>query len=183
MEFLADDSGEFYFLEMNTRLQVEHPVTEQITGVDLVEWQLRVAAGERLPEVAPPRSGHAIECRINAEDPARGFFPVPGVVTVFDPPSGPGVRLDAGVRAGSVIGGEFDSMLAKLIVVGADRPQALARSRRALSEFTVEGVPTVIPFHRAIVARKNVAYLPWFWRPIMAAVRAVPEAIFKKLKL
>jgi acetyl-CoA/propionyl-CoA carboxylase biotin carboxyl carrier protein len=158
VEFLVGPDGSISFLEVNTRLQVEHPVSEETTGLDLVREQLRIAAGEQLTLTADPRPrGHAIEFRINAEDPARGFLPVPGVVTVFDPPSGPGVRLDAGVRAGSVIGGEFDSMLAKLIVVGADRPQALARSRRALSEFMVEGVPTVIPFHRAIVAHPAFA--------------------------
>ena len=111
-----------------------------------------IATGEKLTiRSDPPARGHAIEFRINAEDPARGFLPVPGVVTVFDPPSGPGVRLDAGVRAGTVIGDQFDSMLAKLIVVGADRAQALARARRALAEFSVEGLPTVIGFHRAVV--------------------------------
>jgi acetyl-CoA/propionyl-CoA carboxylase biotin carboxyl carrier protein len=158
VEFLLGPDGSISFLEVNTRLQVEHPVSEETTGLDLVREQLRIAAGERLTLTAdPPPRGHAIEFRINAEDPARGFLPVRGVVTVFDPPSGPGVRLDAGVRAGSVIGGEFDSMLAKLIVVGADRAQALARSRRALSEFRVEGLPTVIPFHRAIVAHPAFA--------------------------
>jgi acetyl-CoA/propionyl-CoA carboxylase biotin carboxyl carrier protein len=158
VEFLLGRDGSISFLEVNTRLQVEHPVSEETTGLDLVREQLRIAAGERLALTAdPPPRGHAIEFRINAEDPARGFIPVPGVVTVFDPPLGPGVRLDAGVRAGSVIGGEFDSMLAKLIVVGADRAQALARARRALSEFTVEGVPTVIPFHQAIVAHPAFA--------------------------
>ncbi|HJT03721.1 MAG TPA: biotin carboxylase N-terminal domain-containing protein [Pseudonocardiaceae bacterium] len=158
VEFLVGPDGSISFLEVNTRLQVEHPVSEETTGLDLVYEQLRIAAGERLTFTADPSPrGHAIEFRINAEDPARGFLPVPGVVTVFDPPSGPGVRLDAGVQAGSVIGGEFDSMLAKLIVVGADRTQALARSRRALSEFVIEGVPTVIPFHRAVLAEPAFA--------------------------
>ncbi|MGH3844751.1 MAG: acetyl/propionyl/methylcrotonyl-CoA carboxylase subunit alpha [Pseudonocardiaceae bacterium] len=152
VEFLVAADGSIAFLEVNTRLQVEHPVSEETTGLDLVREQFRIAAGEKLSITGdPPPRGHAIEFRINAEDPARGFLPVPGVVTVFDPPSGPGVRLDAGVRAGSVIGGEFDSLLAKLIVVGADREQALARARRALAEFTVEGLPTVIPFHRAVL--------------------------------
>jgi acetyl-CoA/propionyl-CoA carboxylase, biotin carboxylase, biotin carboxyl carrier protein len=152
VEFLVGPGGTISFLEVNTRLQVEHPVSEETTGLDLVREQLRIAAGEKLTITSdPPPRGHAIEFRINAEDPTRGFLPIPGVVTVFDPPSGPGVRLDAGVRAGSVISGQFDSMLAKLIVVGADREQALARSRRALAEFTVEGLPTVIPFHRAVV--------------------------------
>lgn len=153
VEFLVAPDGSISFLEVNTRLQVEHPVSEETTGLDLVREQFRIAAGERLGFTADPAPrGHAIEFRINAEDPARGFLPVPGVVTVFDPPSGPGVRLDAGVTAGSVISGEFDSMLAKLIVSGADRRQALARSRRALAEFAVAGVPTVLPFHRAVVA-------------------------------
>ncbi|HKS53151.1 MAG TPA: biotin carboxylase N-terminal domain-containing protein [Pseudonocardiaceae bacterium] len=158
VEFLVAPDGSISFLEVNTRLQVEHPVSEETTGLDLVREQFRIAVGERLALTADPvPRGHAIEFRINAEDPARGFLPVPGVVTVFDPPSGPGVRLDAGVRPGSVISGEFDSMLGKLIVVGTDRVQALARSRRALSEFTVDGVPTVIPFHRAIVAEPAFA--------------------------
>jgi acetyl-CoA/propionyl-CoA carboxylase biotin carboxyl carrier protein len=152
VEFLVCLDGTISFLEVNTRLQVEHPVSEETTGLDLVREQFRIAAGKRLSITSDPTPrGHAIEFRITAEDPAREFRPVPGVVTVFDPPSGPGVRLDAGVRASSVIGGQFDSMLAKLIVVGADREQALARSRRALAEFTVEGVPTVIPFHRAVL--------------------------------
>ncbi len=152
VEFLVGPDGTISFLEVNTRLQVEHPVSEETTGLDLVREQFRIAAGEKLTMTSDPQPrGHAIEFRINGEDPARGFLPAPGTVTVFDPPSGPGVRLDAGVHAGSVIGGRFDSMLAKLIVVGADREQALARSRRALAEFTVEGLPTVIPFHRAVV--------------------------------
>ncbi|HEY6422561.1 MAG TPA: biotin carboxylase N-terminal domain-containing protein [Pseudonocardiaceae bacterium] len=152
VEFLVGLDGTISFLEVNTRLQVEHPVSEETTGLDLVREQFRIAGGEKLTITSDPDPrGHAIEFRINGEDPARGFLPAPGTVTVFDPPSGPGVRLDAGVRAGSVIGGQFDSMLAKLIVVGADREQALARSRRALAEFTVEGLPTVIPFHRAVL--------------------------------
>ncbi|MGH3887294.1 MAG: biotin/lipoyl-containing protein, partial [Pseudonocardiaceae bacterium] len=152
VEFLVGPDGTVSFLEVNTRLQVEHPVSEETTGLDLVREQLRIAAGEKLTITSDPSPrGHAIEFRINGEDPVQGFLPTPGTVTVFDPPSGPGVRLDAGVRAGSVISGRFDSMLAKLIVVGADREQALARSRRALAEFTIEGLPTVIPFHRAVV--------------------------------
>jgi acetyl-CoA/propionyl-CoA carboxylase biotin carboxyl carrier protein len=152
VEFLVGLDGTISFLEVNTRLQVEHPVSEETTGLDLVREQFRIAAGEKLTITSDPQPrGHAIEFRINAEDPGRGFLPVPGTVTLFEPPSGPGVRLDTGVRAGSVIGGQFDSMLAKLIVVGADRQQALERSRRALAEFAVEGLPTVIPFHRVIV--------------------------------
>ncbi len=152
VEFLVGLEGTISFLEVNTRLQVEHPVSEETTGLDLVREQFRIAAGEKLAVTEDPEPrGHAIEFRINGEDPARGFLPAPGTVTVFDPPAGPGVRLDAGVRQGSVIGGRFDSMLAKLIVVGADREQVLERSRRALAEFTVDGLPTVIPFHRAVV--------------------------------
>jgi acetyl-CoA/propionyl-CoA carboxylase, biotin carboxylase, biotin carboxyl carrier protein len=152
VEFLVGRDGAISFLEVNTRLQVEHPVSEETTGLDLVREQFRIAAGHRLTITADPEPrGHAIEFRINGEDAARGFLPAPGTVTVFDPPSGPGVRLDAGVRSGSVVGGQFDSMLAKLIVVGADREQALERARRALAEFTVEGLPTVIPFHRAVL--------------------------------
>ena len=152
VEFLVGLDGTISFLEVNTRLQVEHPVSEETTGLDLVREQLRIAAGEKLTITSDPQPrGHAIEFRLHAADPARGFLPVPGVVTLFEPPSGPGVRLDTGVRAGSVLGGQFDSMLAKLIVVGADREQALERSRRALAEFAVEGLPTVLPFHRVVV--------------------------------
>jgi len=152
VEFLVGTDGVISFLEVNTRLQVEHPVTEETTGVDLVREQFRIAAGEKLTITADPEPrGHAIEFRINGEDPAKGFLPAPGTLTGWDPPAGPGVRLDAGVHTGSVIGGQFDSLLAKLIVVGADREQALARSRRALAEFTVDGLPTVLPFHRAVV--------------------------------
>ncbi|MDQ3887358.1 MAG: biotin/lipoyl-binding protein, partial [Actinomycetota bacterium] len=144
--------GSISFLEVNTRLQVEHPVSEETTGLDLVREQFRIASGAPLLITSDPEPrGHAIEFRINGEDAAKNFLPAPGTVTVFDPPSGPGVRLDAGVRTGSVIGRQFDSMLAKLIVVGADRQQALERSRRALAEFTVEGLSTVLPFHRAVV--------------------------------
>jgi acetyl-CoA/propionyl-CoA carboxylase biotin carboxyl carrier protein len=138
---------------MNTRLQVEHPVTEETSGIDLVRQQFRIANGEKLElsEDPTPR-GHSFEFRINGEDAGRGFLPAPGPVTKFEPPAGPGVRLDSGVETGSVIGGQFDSMLAKLIVTGATREEALERSRRALAEFTVEGLATVIPFHRAVVS-------------------------------
>ncbi|GLY32488.1 biotin carboxylase N-terminal domain-containing protein [Kineosporia sp. NBRC 101731] len=151
-EFLIGPDGTISFLEVNTRLQVEHPVSEEVTGLDLVREQLRVAAGEPLGYDDPPVRGHSIEFRINGEDAGRNFLPQPGTVVVFEPPSGPGVRLDSGVVAGSVIGGGFDSMLAKLIVTGATRRQALERARRALGEFVVEGLPTVLPFHRAVVA-------------------------------
>ncbi|MGY2031836.1 acetyl/propionyl/methylcrotonyl-CoA carboxylase subunit alpha [Nocardia gipuzkoensis] len=140
------------FLEVNTRLQVEHPVTEETAGIDLVRQQFRIANGEKLEITEDPTPrGHSFEFRINGEDAGRGFLPAPGPVTVYREPSGPGVRVDSGVVAGSVIGGQFDSMLAKLIVTGENRTQALERARRALAEFEVDGLATVIPFHRAIV--------------------------------
>jgi acetyl-CoA/propionyl-CoA carboxylase biotin carboxyl carrier protein len=151
-EFLVGQDGTISFLEVNTRLQVEHPVSEEVTGIDLVREQFRIANGEALGYDDPAPTGHSFEFRINGEDAGRGFLPAPGVVAVFEPPSGPGVRLDSGVVAGDVIGGAFDSMLAKLIVTGSDRHQALERSRRALAEFTIDGMPTVLPFHRAIVS-------------------------------
>jgi acetyl-CoA/propionyl-CoA carboxylase, biotin carboxylase, biotin carboxyl carrier protein len=157
-EFLVGPDGTISFLEVNTRLQVEHPVTEEVTGIDLVREQLRIAAGEPLGYDDPPMRAHSIEFRINGEDAGRNFLPQPGTVTVYRTPSGPGVRLDSGVVQGSVIGGAFDSMLAKLIVTGRDRQQALERSRRALAEFTVEGLPTVLPFHRAVV--RDPAFAP-----------------------
>jgi acetyl-CoA/propionyl-CoA carboxylase biotin carboxyl carrier protein len=152
VEYLVGQDGLISFLEVNTRLQVEHPVTEETTGIDLVLQQFKIANGDKLEftEDPDPR-GHSIEFRINGEDAGRGFLPAPGPITKYEAPSGPGVRLDSGVEAGSVIGGQFDSMLAKLIVTGADRDQALARARRALAEFNIEGLATVIPFHRAIV--------------------------------
>jgi acetyl-CoA/propionyl-CoA carboxylase, biotin carboxylase, biotin carboxyl carrier protein len=150
-EFLVAAGGEISFLEVNTRLQVEHPVTEQVTGIDLVLEMFRVADGQELGYDAPEPRGHAFEFRINCEDPGRSFLPVPGKIIRFEPPSGPGVRLDSGVEAGTVIGPSWDSLLAKLIVTGADRGQALARARRALAEFTVTGLPTTIPFHRAVI--------------------------------
>ncbi|GAA0352862.1 acetyl/propionyl/methylcrotonyl-CoA carboxylase subunit alpha [Streptomyces blastmyceticus] len=150
-EFLVGQDGTISFLEVNTRLQVEHPVTEEVTGIDLVREMFRIADGEELGYDDPPLRGHSFEFRINGEDPGRGFLPAPGTVTRFDAPSGPGVRLDAGVEAGSVIGPAWDSLLAKLIVTGATREQALQRAARALGEFTVEGMATAIPFHRAVV--------------------------------
>ena len=153
VEYLVGQDGLISFLEVNTRLQVEHPVTEETAGIDLVLQQFKIANGEKLDLTEDPTPrGHAIEFRINGEDAGRGFLPAPGPVTKYDTPSGPGVRLDSGVEAGSVIGGQFDSMLAKLIVYGASREEALARSRRALDEFHVEGLATVIPFHRAVVS-------------------------------
>jgi acetyl-CoA/propionyl-CoA carboxylase biotin carboxyl carrier protein len=153
VEYLVGQDGLISFLEVNTRLQVEHPVTEETAGIDLVLQQFKIANGEKLDITEDPTPrGHAIEFRINGEDAGRGFLPAPGPVTRYDTPSGPGVRLDSGVEAGSVIGGQFDSMLSKLIVYGATREEALARSRRALDEFHVEGLATVIPFHRAVVS-------------------------------
>jgi len=152
VEFLLSRNGAISFLEVNTRLQVEHPVTEETSGVDLVVEQLRVADGLPLSfDAAPPARGHAFEFRINAEDVGRGFLPAPGPVDAFAPPSGPGVRVDAGVRAGGAVPGQFDSLMAKLVVWGATREQALARARRALAEFRIEGLATVLPFHRAVV--------------------------------
>jgi acetyl-CoA/propionyl-CoA carboxylase biotin carboxyl carrier protein len=152
VEYLVGLDGSISFLEVNTRLQVEHPVSEETSGIDLVLEQFRIAANEKLrfTEDPTPR-GHSIEFRINGEDAGRNFLPAPGVVATFIEPSGPGVRVDAGVRSGDVIGGQFDSLLAKLIVTGETREQALARARRALDEMVVEGMATVLPFHRAVV--------------------------------
>jgi acetyl-CoA/propionyl-CoA carboxylase, biotin carboxylase, biotin carboxyl carrier protein len=152
VEFLVGQDGLISFLEVNTRLQVEHPVSEETSGLDLVREQFRIAEGEVLNLLEDPQPrGHSIEFRINGEDAGRNFLPAPGTVTALTLPSGPGVRVDAGVEAGSVIGGQFDSLLAKLIVTGSDRAQALERSRRALAEFQVEGMATVLPFHRLVV--------------------------------
>jgi acetyl-CoA/propionyl-CoA carboxylase biotin carboxyl carrier protein len=150
-EFLVAQDGLISFLEVNTRLQVEHPVTEEVTGVDLVREQFRIADGEKLTITDPEPRGHSFEFRINGEDPGRGFLPAPGTVTRFAAPSGPGVRVDSGVASGDVIGGAFDSLLAKLIVTGATREEALQRSARALDEMEVEGMATLIPFHRKVV--------------------------------
>ncbi|MCW2669774.1 MAG: Carbamoyl-phosphate synthase chain ATP-binding [Frankiales bacterium] len=150
-EFLVGADGLISFLEVNTRLQVEHPVTEEVTGVDLVREQFRIAEGKELSFTDPVARGHSFEFRINGEDPGRGFLPAPGTVTTFVPPLGPGVRVDTGVESGSVIGGAFDSLLAKLIVTGATRQEALERSKRALDEMTVDGMATLIPFHRKVV--------------------------------
>jgi acetyl-CoA carboxylase, biotin carboxylase subunit len=147
IEMLLDSDGKYYFMEMNTRIQVEHPVTEMITGVDLVKEQIQVAAGEKLSvKTVPPLRGHVIECRVNAEDPARNFQPSPGKITTFHPPGGPGVRLDSHVYAGYTVPPYYDSLLAKLICQGRDRPEAIARMRVALESFVVEGVTTTIPF-------------------------------------
>ena len=153
VEYLVGQDGLVSFLEVNTRLQVEHPVTEETSGIDLVLQQFRIANGDELSVTEDPTPrGHSCEFRSNGEDAGRGFLPAPGPVTTFVAPEGPGVRVDSGVESGSVIGGQFDSMLAKLIVTGATREEALARSRRALAEFRVEGLATVIPFHRAVVS-------------------------------
>jgi acetyl-CoA/propionyl-CoA carboxylase biotin carboxyl carrier protein len=150
-EFLVAADGAISFLEVNTRLQVEHPVSEEVSGLDLVREMFRIAAGEELGYDDPVLRGHSIEFRINAEDPARNFLPAPGTITSWQPPGGPGVRLDAGYTAGDTVPQAFDSLLGKLIVTGASRAQALQRARRALAEFTVGGMPTVLPFHRAVV--------------------------------
>jgi acetyl-CoA/propionyl-CoA carboxylase, biotin carboxylase, biotin carboxyl carrier protein len=150
-EFLVAQDGTISFLEVNTRLQVEHPVSEEVTGIDLVREMFRIADGEPLGYDDPPARGHSIEFRINAEDPGRGFLPAPGTITVFSPPSGPGVRLDSGYAAGMTVPQMFDSLIAKLIVTGATRTEALQRAARALAEFEVGGMPTVLPFHRAVV--------------------------------
>lgn len=150
-EFLVGLDGTISFLEVNTRLQVEHPVSEEVTGLDLVREQFRIAAGERLSYSDPVIRGHSIEFRINGEDPGKNFLPTPGVITAWKTPSGPGVRVDAGFTTGDVISGNFDSLLAKLIVTGSTRAQALERARRALDEFVVDGIATALPFHRAVV--------------------------------
>ncbi|MBU0737728.1 MAG: ATP-grasp domain-containing protein [Alphaproteobacteria bacterium] len=186
VEFLLGVDGTISFLEVNTRLQVEHPVTEETTGIDLVVEQFRIAEGKALEvlETPAPR-GHSIEFRINAEDPGRGFLPTPGTITRFDPPSGPGVRLDTGVTSGSTIPGTFDSLMAKLIVTGSTREQALARARRALAEFKIEGVATVLPFHRAAMESRDFTgeegfrvHTRWietdFAEPLAAASRPEP---------
>lgn len=157
-EFLIGQDGTVSFLEVNTRLQVEHPVSEEVTGIDLVREQFRIARGERLGYEDPETRGHSIEFRINGEDPGRNFMPAPGTLERFELPTGPGVRVDSGVSAGETISGAFDSMVAKLIVTGSDREQALRRSRRALAEMQVEGMPTVLPFHRKVI--EDPAFAP-----------------------
>jgi acetyl-CoA/propionyl-CoA carboxylase biotin carboxyl carrier protein len=188
VEFLLSATGSISFLEVNTRLQVEHPVTEETAGIDLVVEQLRVADGLRLSitETPVPKC-HAFEFRINAEDVGRGFLPAPGPVTVFDAPGGPGVRVDSGVVAGSVVPGSFDSLLAKLIVTGATRQQAIVRARRALKEFRIEGLASVLPFHRAVMDHADftgeggfAVHTRWietdFANDLAAAVPAAPPA-------
>jgi len=186
VEFLLSRSGQLSFLEVNTRLQVEHPVTEETTGIDLVLEQLRVADGLPLSITQTPAPrGHSIEFRINAEDAGRGYLPTPGRITAFEPPSGPGVRVDSGVVGGSTVPGTFDSLMAKLIVTGATRDEALRRARRALREFRIEGVASVLPFHRAVMAHGDFTgedgfkvHTRWietdFADTLAAAVRAAP---------
>lgn len=154
-EFLVGRDGTVSFLEVNTRLQVEHPVSEEVTGVDLVREQLRIAAGEPLGYTTLPVRGHSIEFRINGEDPAAGFLPAPGRISRLRLPGGPGVRVDSGVVEGDTVSGAFDSMIAKLVVTGATRTQAVERARRALAELEVEGIPTVVPFHRAVLESED----------------------------
>lgn len=168
-EFLIGKDGTVSFLEVNTRLQVEHPVSEEVTGIDLVREQFRIAEGGELDYDDPIATGHSFEFRINGEDAGRGFIPSPGPVHVFKAPGGPGVRVDSGIQAGDVISGSFDSMLAKLIVTGANREEALERSRRALDEFEVAGLPTVLPFHRAIV--RDPAFAPQDGEPFSIYTR------------
>ena len=150
-EFLVGVDGTISFLEVNTRLQVEHPVSEEVTGLDLVREQFRIASGERLMFGDPEIRGHSIEFRINGEDPGKNFLPTPGVITAWRTPAGPGVRVDSGFIAGDVISGNFDSLLAKLVITGATRQEALERARRALDEFVIEGIATALPFHRVVV--------------------------------
>lgn len=150
-EFLIGVDGTISFLEVNTRLQVEHPVSEEVTGIDLVREQFRIAMGEELGYTDPVIRGHSLEFRINGEDPGRSFLPAPGRITKMSLPTGPGVRVDTGFRTGDAITGNFDSLLAKLIVTGATREQAITRARRAISEFTIEGMATALPFHQAIL--------------------------------
>jgi acetyl-CoA carboxylase biotin carboxylase subunit len=158
VEFLVDDDGSFYFIEMNTRIQVEHPVTEVVTGVDLVKEQLRVASGEMLSitQAELALTGAAVEVRINAEDPARSFLPSPGEITALELPGGPGVRVDTAAYAGYHVPPFYDSLVAKLVCWGRDREEALARTRRALGEFKVEGIHTTIPFHLELLKDEAV---------------------------
>jgi acetyl-CoA carboxylase biotin carboxylase subunit len=179
-EFLLDATGQFYFLEMNTRIQVEHPVTELVTGIDLVQWQIRIAAGERLPfaqeQIAP--QGWAIECRITSEDPANGFLPSTGRIQYLHVPSGPGVRWDGGVETGSEVSLYYDPMLAKLIVHAPSRERAIARMHRALLELTIEGVDTSRDFHLRVMEnadfRRGAIEIQWLERHLAELTHVAP---------
>lgn len=179
-EFLVGVDGTISFLEVNTRLQVEHPVTEEVTGIDLVREQLRIAAGEPLGYHSPVVRGHSIEFRINGEDPAKGFLPAPGRLNTIAWPTGPGVRVDTGVVAGDSVSGAFDSMIAKLIVTGATRTQAVERARRALRELVVEGIPTVVPFHKAVLEAD--AFVPADGSPFRVHTRWIETEFADTLK-
>ena len=179
-EFLVGQDGVISFLEVNTRLQVEHPVSEEVTGIDLVREQFRIARGEALGYDDPVVRGHSIEFRLNGEDPGRGFMPAPGTLSTLRFPSGPGVRVDSGVVEGETVSGSFDSMIAKLIVTGADRDQALARSRRALAELEIEGMATVVPFDRAIVS--NPAFAPADGQPFAVHTRWIETEFVNDLE-
>jgi acetyl-CoA carboxylase biotin carboxylase subunit len=180
-EFLLDRQGEFYFLEMNTRIQVEHPVTELVMGLDLVQWQLRIASGERLPFTeAPEPRGWAIECRITSEDPANGFLPSTGRVEHLHLPSGPGVRWDGGIEAGSEVGLSYDPMLGKLIVHGRTRELAIARMERALRELVIDGIETSREFHLRVMAdpeyRAGAVDIQWLESRLAALLTVRPPA-------
>ncbi|WP_061711379.1 acetyl/propionyl/methylcrotonyl-CoA carboxylase subunit alpha [Kocuria palustris] len=179
-EFLVGQDGVISFLEVNTRLQVEHPVSEEVTGIDLVREQFRIARGEALGYDDPIVRGHSIEFRLNGEDPGRGFMPAPGTLSTLRFPSGPGVRVDSGVVEGETVSGSFDSMIAKLIVTGADRDQALARSRRALAELEIEGMATVVPFDRAIVS--DPAFAPTDGQPFAVHTRWIETEFVNDLE-
>src|SRR5258705_1461595 len=186
-EFLFDQSGEFYFLEMNTRLQVEHPVTELVTGIDLVQWQLRIAAGEKLPfrqEEISPR-GWAIECRITSEDASNNFLPSTGRIEHLHLPSGPGVRWDGGIESGSEVGLYYDPMLAKLIVWGADREQAVTRMRRALVDLIIQGVETSRDFHVRVMDddefQRGAIDIQWLERRLSAILERRPAEEFVRV--
>ena len=179
-EFLVGQDGVISLLEVNTRLQVEHPVSEEVTGIDLVREQFRIARGEALGYDDPEVRGHSIEFRLNGEDPGRGFMPAPGTLSTLRFPSGPGVRVDSGVVEGETVSGSFDSMIAKLIVTGADRDQALARSRRALAELEIEGMATVVPFDRAIVS--DPAFAPADGQPFAVHTRWIETEFVNDLE-
>lgn len=191
VECLLDEDGRFYFLEMNARLQVEHPVTEMVTGVDLVEWQIRIARGERLTldpaSLVVPR-GHAIECRVYAEDAEAGFLPSPGRITWLQAPEGPGIRDDSGVDTGTDVSVYYDALLSKLIAHGEDRPQAIARLRRALGEYEVRGIQTILPFFRWLLeqpdfigARFHTAYLDTLLQTRRGDPFSVPDSSLEEV--